>query len=149
MRRERDESFLVAFLAQVVCRICFSILSDFLMLFHGVKSTQRQSYRQSLWAGRSSEKANKCLSRCWSVSVPCWAPTWHSAVVPWSSRNLPSPLPSTNALSGTFSAHCLESGSGPFAKPGNHTHRQWPGSHFTVSGLADIAGTSSQDRVPH
>ena len=39
-------------------------------------------------------------------------------------------------------------GSGPFAKPGNHTYRQRPGSHFTFSGFADIAGTSSQDRVP-
>ena len=39
-------------------------------------------------------------------------------------------------------------GSGPFAKPGNYTHRQWPGSHSTFSGFADIAGTSSQYRVP-
>ena len=31
-------------------------------------------HRQSLWAGRSSEKANKCLSRCGSVSLACWAP---------------------------------------------------------------------------
>ena len=41
----------------------------------------------------------------------------------------------------------VEVGSGPFAKPGNHTHGQRPGSHFTFSGFADIAGTSSQDRV--
>ena len=40
-------------------------------------------------------------------------------------------------------------GSGPLAKPGNHAHCQRPGSHFTVSGFADIAGTSSQDRLPH
>ena len=39
-------------------------------------------------------------------------------------------------------------GSGPFAKPGNYTHRQWPDSHSTFSGFADIAGTSSQNRVP-
>ena len=39
-------------------------------------------------------------------------------------------------------------GFGPFAKPGNYTHRQWPGSHSTFSGFADIAGTSSQERVP-
>ena len=37
----------------------------------------------------------------------------------------------------------------PFAKPGNHTHRQRPGSKFTVSGFVDIAGTSSQEKVPH
>ena len=39
-------------------------------------------------------------------------------------------------------------GSGPNAKPCNYIHDQWLGNHSTFSGFADIAGTSSQYRVP-